>query len=487
MARSQAANLSGLLSDIGGTLGKMGEPGQQYVDTFRRLQAPDVDMNDADSLLNYANYARRNGYDEEAKQYLALGAAQQKLQQKKSYENSIANDTQKLRGYNTSLSTLKNTIKQLEQSDVTSSDLGPMPNPKLDNARMALSRVEGERANLIQGMNDRGESNPYGVANAGNTASRALSAEEYAAMKEREEQLKREREREVALAEWGETIEQGSPATLQHFNDLGLSKRDWDTYMGEYKTKLDSVNTYAGANSPAGLGIMKQWQTAKMAALTSKGNRRTQQVEAQAPGVGARALTRLVTELDTEGGTNWFTRKFTDQADSLQWIQDPANLETVQKIMTSAAKTVMLNTAGAEEMSPSELDEAVQKEFISQLSTFSSEFKDQYEEDVIERSEDMAGANARTAIENMGDGYGKESGRKEFLESQAAKFANDLPNVDPSTVTSDWVRKNHNDLWQDWNDTFTSVWQERHPKGKTIGVALDGSGLSIGDLQVGEK
>jgi hypothetical protein len=175
-------------------------------------------------------------------------------------------------------------------------------------------------------------------------------------------------------------------------------------------------------------------------------------------------LTRLVTELDTEGGTNWFTRKFTDQADSLQWIQDPANLETVQKVMTSAAKTVMLNTAGAEELTPSELDEAVQKEFISQLSTFSSEFKDQYEEDVIERSEDRAGANARTAIENMDDGYGKESGRKEFLESQAAKFANDLPNVDPSTVTSDWVRRNHNDLWQEWNSTFTSVWQEFNPR-----------------------
>ena len=76
MARSQAANLSGLLSDIGGTLGKMGEPGQQYVDTFRRLQAPDVDMNDADSLLNYANYARRNGYDDEAREYMALNYKQ---------------------------------------------------------------------------------------------------------------------------------------------------------------------------------------------------------------------------------------------------------------------------------------------------------------------------------------------------------------------------------------------------------------------------
>jgi len=76
MARSQAANLSGLLSDIGGTLGKMGEPGQQYVDTFRRLQAPDLNTDDSNSIMNYAEWARRNGYDDEAKQYLALGYKQ---------------------------------------------------------------------------------------------------------------------------------------------------------------------------------------------------------------------------------------------------------------------------------------------------------------------------------------------------------------------------------------------------------------------------
>ena len=76
MARSQAANLSGLLSDIGGTLGKMGEPGQQYVDTYRRLQAPDLNTDDSNSIMNYAEWARRNGYDDEAKQYLALGYKQ---------------------------------------------------------------------------------------------------------------------------------------------------------------------------------------------------------------------------------------------------------------------------------------------------------------------------------------------------------------------------------------------------------------------------
>ena len=39
--RSQASNLSGMLGSIGDTLGKMGDTGNQYVNTFRRLQAPE--------------------------------------------------------------------------------------------------------------------------------------------------------------------------------------------------------------------------------------------------------------------------------------------------------------------------------------------------------------------------------------------------------------------------------------------------------------
>ena len=74
--RSMASNLSGMLGSIGDTLGKMGDTGNQYVDTFRRLQAPEADMNDSASLLAYADWARRNGYDDEAKQYMALGYKQ---------------------------------------------------------------------------------------------------------------------------------------------------------------------------------------------------------------------------------------------------------------------------------------------------------------------------------------------------------------------------------------------------------------------------
>ena len=87
--RSMASNLSGMLGSIGDTLGKMGDTGNQYVDTFRRLQAPEADMNDSASLLRYADWARRNGYDDEARQYLTLGETQRRKEADEAKANRI--------------------------------------------------------------------------------------------------------------------------------------------------------------------------------------------------------------------------------------------------------------------------------------------------------------------------------------------------------------------------------------------------------------
>ena len=181
--RSYASNLSGLLNSMAGTIGSMGEGGSKYVDTFRRSQAPDVDMNDSESLLSYAHWARRNGYDEEARQYLVLGSNQQKIEQEKAYNTGVAKDTEKLRGYDASTEMLRKTIKGYEESDVTDSNVGPLPNPKLENAKIALAKIEGERQLLIDGMNNRGDSSLYGKGNEGSLAERQLATERVAAEK----------------------------------------------------------------------------------------------------------------------------------------------------------------------------------------------------------------------------------------------------------------------------------------------------------------
>jgi hypothetical protein len=67
--------LTPLLLSIGETAGKTGA-GHQYVDTFKRQMAPDLNTDDSNSIMDYVEWARRNGYDDEAQQYLALGYKQ---------------------------------------------------------------------------------------------------------------------------------------------------------------------------------------------------------------------------------------------------------------------------------------------------------------------------------------------------------------------------------------------------------------------------
>jgi len=63
---SQASNLTGMLTSIGDTIGEMGEPGRQYVQTLRDTFAPNLDMDSPDSMQAYGEYLRRNGRHEEA-------------------------------------------------------------------------------------------------------------------------------------------------------------------------------------------------------------------------------------------------------------------------------------------------------------------------------------------------------------------------------------------------------------------------------------
>lgn len=62
-------NTLGMFQMMNDSISGMGNAGNQYVETFRRGTAPKADMNDSASLLRYADWARRNGYDEEATRY----------------------------------------------------------------------------------------------------------------------------------------------------------------------------------------------------------------------------------------------------------------------------------------------------------------------------------------------------------------------------------------------------------------------------------
>ena len=84
--QNQAPNLSGMFQQINAGIAGMGDAGNNYVDAFRRSMAPKIDMNDSASLLRYSQWARRNGYENEARQYMALGYKQ------KEKEEALAKD-----------------------------------------------------------------------------------------------------------------------------------------------------------------------------------------------------------------------------------------------------------------------------------------------------------------------------------------------------------------------------------------------------------
>ena len=85
----QSKNLSGMFQQINAPLSEMGAAGNQYVETFRRSMAPKADMSDSASLLNYADWARRNGYDAEARQYLTLGETQRRKEVEEAKANRL--------------------------------------------------------------------------------------------------------------------------------------------------------------------------------------------------------------------------------------------------------------------------------------------------------------------------------------------------------------------------------------------------------------
>ena len=64
--RAQAANLTGMLSQLASDVGEMGKAYDWTHNAVRTLSMPEVDENDVQSLEVYAEWARRNGKDDVA-------------------------------------------------------------------------------------------------------------------------------------------------------------------------------------------------------------------------------------------------------------------------------------------------------------------------------------------------------------------------------------------------------------------------------------
>lgn len=74
--RNQAMNLTGMLDGIAGAFNGMGDAYAFTHNAIRNIARPEVNQNSSESLIRYAQWAQRNGFDDEARQYMALGYRQ---------------------------------------------------------------------------------------------------------------------------------------------------------------------------------------------------------------------------------------------------------------------------------------------------------------------------------------------------------------------------------------------------------------------------
>ena len=75
---NQAVRLQGMLTSIADSFNGMGDAYNFVPNAIRNVTRPEVDTNNSESLMRYADWARRNGYGDEARQYLTLGETQRR-------------------------------------------------------------------------------------------------------------------------------------------------------------------------------------------------------------------------------------------------------------------------------------------------------------------------------------------------------------------------------------------------------------------------
>ena len=413
--RNNAVNLTGMLSQMNDAISGFGEGGNQYVDTLRRSMAPKPDMDDSKSLLEYADWARRNGYEEEARQYLALGYKQKAIEGEKAYKTGTAQDTEKLRGYNNSVDMLTKTIKQYEQTDVRDSDVGPLPNPKLEkalgNARLALQKTSGERQLLIQGMNDRGNASDFGDGAEGSNAERLLIKEELA--------------QEKAAVEYEKNIndlliQRGKLADLREASgripNSMLPPSVWEAYNSAY---------LAAKNSPTNP------ESAMRKVNERFGNAGEEYLKQM--GQGDPAAISAVASAEKQLRDN--------DSDIAEWLSDPANEKLVEYARKQAASALTANPdyrSGSEEEKIAMAADTYRKILIG-YSQDLDEIVDEVREDLIDEGASATNASTVTTEDYMrGYPVGWQPGGPQYQKQYEAAKAADGEAFDSAAFAEAW-------------------------------------------------
>ena len=463
---SQASNLTGMLGNLADSVGRMGEAGLPYVDTFRRNMAPQADMNDSASLLNYADWARRNGYDDEAKQYMVLGATQKKAEEQKSYKTSVATGTEKLRKTRAAVARVNSEIKKQEEAGVV--------NPATLEARDRLVSAYSQTADQLDAM---GKASNYGVGNEGAEAVRAINAYEY----EQEQQaLQMANLRSTALENFQDQLDRGAEAQVNPnmYSDPAQQR----TYEKAYLTHEQTVSEMFGKGTEEYKAQMIKFNQDRTLAAQTQNEKYWTKVEAQAVKLAEYGVNKLLEDLNREGGptttlggklVNFVADVFTDQADVVDWASNPDNQLLIQKAIERVASTAPYSVPDWESKAPSEKLDIITKDVIANLEQ-NPAFKEELAEDRIGMVKDRQSVDDAAKIKDLDEGTmpGTEVGDQYQVYLQSL----DQQYIDagyPGGVQE--VRKTNPEEWKRIQEKWVEL------LGRTKGADMTSTAMMIGD------
>jgi hypothetical protein len=389
---------------INDSISGMGAAGNQYVDTFRRSMAPKADMNDSASLLSYADWARRNGYDDEARQYLALGYKQRALEGEKTYKTRVASDKEKLRGFNESVGRLEQELQIANEQ----------ANPQAVYIETALGKVKDARRSLVNDLNDFGAANDYGTGDEGGKAQRALTTEVVAAEKAAIEREKAVTELASAKVELEDAVMKGQPIDLAslppNLQEQYAGLRDQAMQSDAPVAAMRQLNERFGPISKDYLSTLAEGDKATMALLWN--------------------ATSDIRNSDAYG------------KDVKEWIRD--NPDLVSKAIEQAEATLTA-TAEYRTASPEKKQQMAEEALMVVLRGQQADFDDiaiEEQEDLeAEGIEDNARAGYKDRDRNMQYKPGMEQGGAEYKKyfAQAEQALGD--EFDPEEFARNWDRK----------------------------------------------
>lgn len=307
---SRASNLTGLLGSIGDTIGEMGKPGEQYIDTFRRSIAPEIDTESSQSMKDYSLWARRNGYDDEAVRYENMAIERGKVEAKQDFKRANQGDANEL-------------AKLYKARGEFASRIDS--NDGLDD-ELLMPAIDSKIQAIQDRMNARGLDSEYGSGKEGTAAYTALVAAESEAI---EHELKmKELRLDVAAkeAERAERIVSAEPMLSEDFVNQ-------DTYKDYAKNYNALVDRYG--DTPSMLRERLRMLNESYGARAADEQERflDQEVPMLAKRTTLAAVAEIENLLNDDKKRGWFSRLFTDRNDAYDWLTDEDNKAVVNQIV----------------------------------------------------------------------------------------------------------------------------------------------------------